>query len=173
MGQPVKSKWQRSLLTIGSCVLLGLIIAVSGTGKLPGQTEFFDVLLRSFWTPTIAKIIVHGLPWAELILGVLLLLRIFPRIAAAVCLPLIFGFMSSNAWAISHGEKFGQCGCFGIFEELFGSMTPWQSLGLDIVMLCLALIIVLFHPTGFLKFQWWFSKQKEKEEESKKEGESK
>lgn len=167
MPLPVQNRWQRLLITVGPCVFLGLIIAVSGTGKLPGQTEFVDVLLGSFWTPTIAKIIAHGLPWVELILGVLLLLGIFPRIAAALCLPFIAGFMASNAWAISHGETFHQCGCFGIFEELFGSMTPWQAMGMDIVMLCLALIIVLFHPSRFFTFQWWFTKQKENEGESK------
>lgn len=163
----LKTRWRRILIIFAPCILLGLIIAVSGAGKLPGQTEFADVLLGSFYTPVIAKMIAHGLPWVELILGVLLVLGIFPRIAAAVCLPLIAGFMANNAWAIRHGTDFGSCGCFGIFEELFGAMTPWQAMGLDIAMLCLALIIILFNPTGFLKFQWWFTKQKEKEGESK------
>ena len=166
MPLPLQKSWQRLLITIGPCIFLGLIIAISGSGKLPGQTEFADVLLGSFYTPVMAKIIAHGLPWVELALGVLLLLGIFPRIVAAVCLPLIAGFMASNIWAISHGETFGSCGCFGIFEELFGSMTPWQAMGLDIVMLGLAIIIVFFHPSRFFKFQWWFTKQKGPEGES-------
>jgi len=75
-------------------------------------------------------------------------------------LPLIAGFMTSNIWAISHGEVFESCGCFGIFAEIFGAMTPWQALGLDIILLFLALIIILFHPAGFLTFRWWFTKPK-------------
>ena len=161
-----KTRWQRILLVFAPCILLGLILAVSGAGKLPGQTEFADVLLGTFYTPTMAKIIAHGLPWVELALGVLLVLGIFPRIVAVLCLPLIAGFIANNAWAIINSRDFGSCGCFGIFEELFGSMTPWQAMGLDIVMLGLAIIIVFFHPSRFFKFQWWFTKQKGPEGES-------
>lgn len=156
----LKTRRQRVLIVIVPCVFLGLMLLVAGAGKLPGQTEFIDALLGSFWTPTVANLIGHGLPWVEVILGALLLLGVFPRITAAVSLPLIAGFMANNAWAISQGKEFGQCGCFGILEELFGAMTPWQAMGLDIVLIFFALIIILFHPAGFLTFQWWFTKRK-------------
>jgi uncharacterized membrane protein YphA (DoxX/SURF4 family) len=138
------------------------IAGVDATGgcEFPGQTEFVDALLGPLWTSTTAFIISDILPWIEVVLGVVLLLGIFPRIAAVLCLPLIVGFMASNIWAISHGETFGSCGCFGIWEKLFGGMTPLQALGIDIVLLCFALVIILSHPAGFLSFQSWFAKRK-------------
>ena len=168
-----KTRRRRILLIYAPCILLGLMLVIAGIGKLPGlsdklgafpgQTEFIDALLGPLWTSTVAFFISDILPWIEVVLGIALLLGIFPRIAAILSLPLTAGFMASNAWAISHGEMFGSCGCFGIFEKLFGNTTPLQALGIDIALLCFALIIILFHPTGFLKFQWWFTKRKETE----------
>lgn len=163
MKQQAKSRWQRVLMTLGPCLFLGLVLLAAGSGKLPGQAEFIDTLLGSFWTPTVAYLIGYCLPWAEVILGAVLLLGVFPRIAAALSLPLVAGFMANNSWALSQGmEQFPLCGhCFGIWEELLGTISPLQALGLDIVLLCLALIILLFHPGGFLSFQSWFTKRKE------------
>jgi uncharacterized membrane protein YphA (DoxX/SURF4 family) len=145
---------------LGSSIFLGLALLVSGIGKIPGQTEFIDVLLQSFWTPGVAYFIGYCLPWVEAILGVALVIGVFPRIAAGLCLPIIAGFMANNSWAISQGKEFGQCGCFGILEGLFGTMTPVQALGLDIVLFVLALIILLFHRGSFFDFRPWFIKRK-------------
>ena len=161
--QQVKSKWQRALVALGPSVFLGLVLLAAGSGKLPGQTEFTDTLLGSFWTPPVAYLIGYCLPWIEVILGVLLLLGVFPRIAAALCLPITAGFIANNAWALSQGmEQFPQCAeCFGIWERLLGTISPLQALYLDIVLFGLALIILLLHPSGFLSFQPWFIKRKE------------
>ena len=115
--------------------------------------------------PTIAYLIVHCLPWAEIALGALLLLGMFPRIASVLCLPLIAGFMASNSWALSQGiEQFPTCAhCFGKWEELLGAMSPLQALCFDIVLFGLALVILLFHPSGFLNFRPGFIKRKKEE----------
>jgi len=162
MKRQIENRWQRVFIILGPSVFLGLVLLASGSGKLPGQAEFIDALLGSFWTPPVAYLIGYCLPWVELILGVFLLLGVFPRIVAALCLPLIAGFMANNAWALSQGmEQFPQCGdCFGIWEKLFGALSPLQALYLDIVLFCLALIILLFHPSGFLSFRPWFIKRK-------------
>ncbi len=152
----------RDRVALVSTILLGITLLVAGSGKVPGQTEFIDILLGSFWTPTLAYFIGYFLPWIEIILGVLLLLGVYSRIAAALCLPLIAGFIVNNSWALSQGmEQFPQCGyCFGIWEELLGTISPLQSLYIDIVLLCLALIILLFYPRNFLSFRPWFIKPK-------------
>ena len=167
MKQPLKTGWQRNLVVFGPSIFLGLALLASGSGKIfgqtiSGQTEFIDILLQSFWTPTMAYLISYCLPWAEIALGVLLLLGVFSRIAAALCLPLTFGFMASNAWALSQGiEQFPACAyCFGKWEELLGVMSPLQALCFDIVLFCLAIVILLFHPSGFLNFRPWFVKRR-------------
>jgi uncharacterized membrane protein YphA (DoxX/SURF4 family) len=150
-------------VVIGSAILLGLILLVSGTGKLPGQTEFADALLKSLWTPPVAYFIAHYLPWIETALGVFLVLGVFPRIVAALCLPLTAGFLANNSWALAHGvEKFPECAdCFGIWEEFFGRLPPLGALILDIILLCLALIVLVLHRESFLAFRPWFIRRKE------------
>lgn len=161
-----KGNWRRDLIALGPSTYLGLILVMSGVGKIlgetiPGQTEFVDLLLKSLWTPTMAYLIADVLPVGEIILGVLLILGIFTRITAGLCLPLIIGFMASNAVAISRGmEEFPSCGCFGVWEELFGMVTPMQAMVLDVVLLLLAVVILVFHPSGFLHFRPWFIKKK-------------
>jgi len=150
------------VVTFGSAMFLGLSLVAAGTGKLPGQAEFVDVLLRSFWTPGFAYFIGYGLPWLEIVLGALLLLGLFPRIAAVLCLPLLAGFIANNAWALNQGlEQFPQCGnCFGIWEEFFGALSPVQALCIDILLLIAALLIIFLHREGFLTFRPWFIKRR-------------
>jgi len=150
-----RSKWQEYLITLGPRIFVGVFFVVSGIGKLPGQTEFIDVLMGSFWTPFMANLIGRCLPWAELVLGLVLLVGIFPRIAAALCIPLTLGFTVSNCAALAQGiTEFSTCGyCLGRFEELFGALSPVQALVIDILLLFCAIIILLFHPGRFREFR--------------------
>jgi hypothetical protein len=86
-------------------------------------------------------------------------LRIWPRLFAAILLPLITAFIVNNAWYISQGKmKFTSCECFGIWEKLFGELTHLQSLSLDIVLFALALTVIFAHPGGFLSSPPWLAK---------------
>ena len=146
----------------GSAILLGLTLLISGTGKVPGQTEFIDALLRSLWTPAVAYFVGYLLPWVEIALGALLLLGIFPRLVAVICLPLTAGFMGNNIWALLNDVgEFPECAsCFGVWEEYFGSLSPMGALVLDVVLFCLALLILVLHREGFFEFRPWFIKRK-------------
>jgi uncharacterized membrane protein YphA (DoxX/SURF4 family) len=154
----------RYWIVVGSAMLVGLTFLVSGTAKLPGQTEFADALLKSFWTPTVAYFISHYLPWIEICLGIFLLLGIFPRIAATLCISLILGFIANNSWALNNSiDKFPECAyCFGILEEFLGTLSPLGALILDIVLLYLALVVLLLHQEDFSTFRPWFIKRKKK-----------
>ena len=145
-----------------SSILLGLTLLTSGTGKVPGQTEFIDALLNTLWTPAVAYFVGYLLPWAEIVMGVLLLLGIYPRIVAALCLPLTAGFAGNNIWALLNGvEEFPECMyCFGIWEEFFGALSPTDALIVDVVLFCLALLILVLHRESFLEFRPWFIKRR-------------
>jgi len=159
-GLVTKGDWRRDLIALGPTTFVGLTLFISGVGKIPGQTEFVDLLLKSLWTPTMAYLIGHVLPVGEIILGLLLVFGIFPRIAAGLCLPLLIGFMANNSVAMSRGmEEFPSCGCFGVWETLFGIVTPMQAMVLDVLLLMLAVIILVFHPTGLLHFRPWLIKK--------------
>ena len=161
MAPPGRNHGRRSVVggaVIAAAVLLGLILIIAGVGKIPGQTEFSDAVLGSFWTPTLAKLIVHVLPWFEVALGVLLVLGVFPRIVAAVTIPITLGFMANNGYALVQGvEEFPECAsCFGFFEQYFGSLSPRGALIFDVILLGLAVFILVRHRDGFFTFRFWF-----------------
>jgi uncharacterized membrane protein YphA (DoxX/SURF4 family) len=162
----------RSIVSLVASILLGLILLIAGSGKafgfgeMPGQTmQFIGAILPDAWlTPGVAYFIgdiffPYIIPWTELCLSILLLLRIWPRLIAAISLPLIVGFMANNLWFISHGKtRFTSCECFGIWEKMFGTLTHMQSFSLDIVLFALALTIIFVHPGGFLSSPPWLAK---------------
>jgi len=162
----------RSIVSLVAGILLGLTFLISGSGKvfgfgeMPGQTmQFIGAILPDAWlTPGLAYFIgdiffPYIIPWIELCLGILLLLSIWPRLCAAISLPLIAAFIANNSWYISQGKmKFTSCECFGIWEEMFGTLTHVQSLSLDIVLLALALTVIFVHPGGFLSSPPWLTK---------------
>lgn len=152
-------------LVVGSAIIIGLTMLVSGTGKLPGQTEFIDALLKSFWTPSIAYFIGYCLPWVETGLGVLLLIGVLPRIAAALCIPLTAGFIANNFWAIANSiENFPECAsCFGIWEKWLGSLSSTGALMFDIVLLFLALNVLACYREGLLTIKPWFIIRKKRQ----------
>jgi uncharacterized membrane protein YphA (DoxX/SURF4 family) len=162
----------RSIVSLVAGILLGLILLIAGSGKafgfgeMPGQTMQFigAILPNSLLTPGVAYFIgdvffPYIIPWTELCLGILLLLRIWPRLFATISLPLTAAFIANNSWYISQGKtRFTSCECFGIWEEMFGTLTHVQSLSLDIVLLALALTIIFVHPGGFLSSPPWLAK---------------
>jgi uncharacterized membrane protein YphA (DoxX/SURF4 family) len=164
-----KNKLIRNRVTLAAAILLGLIFIVSGSGKLfgfgeiPGHTVEFiglivpDALLTPGFVHFIYDILIpHILPWAEFLLGILLLIGFLPRIIAILCLLLAALFMGNNSWAISQGmDKYSSCECFGIWEEIFGGLTPLQSLGVDIGLFILALIIIVLYPASFVTSREW------------------
>jgi peroxiredoxin/uncharacterized membrane protein YphA (DoxX/SURF4 family) len=148
-------------------LLIGFTFVASGTGKLfgdmetPAQIMAFinamipEALLTPLFIDFVYKILVPVVfPWAELILGIALLIGLMPRLAAALSLPLIAAFMATNIWTIATGE-YSQCAsCFGIWEKIFGYLTPYQSLGIDIILGLLALCVIFLQPGRFLSNRW-------------------
>jgi len=165
-------KQTRAIISLVAGIIVGLTLIIAGMGKaigfgeVPGQTiEFIgDILPKAFINPTTVFLIFeifipYILPGVEMILGIFLLIGFVPRLAAVICLPLTLAFMSNNIWSISQGlDKFPECVCFGIWEKLFGGLTPVQALGYDIGLFVLALVIILVHPGRFLSSREWLTK---------------
>ena len=162
----------RFIISLIASIIAGIILAFAGLGKLlgvgemPGQTmQFLSYILPDFlFTPEIAQFIgsvflPYIIPALELLIGICLLLGIWPRFWAILCLLLATVFMADNFWLISIGmHQFPSCECFGIWEEMFGTLTPLQSLCIDIGLFILALIIIILHPGGFFSSPNWATK---------------
>lgn len=161
----------RSVISIVACILIGLTLIFAGGGKLanlgqiPGQTEFLDRFIPDFlMTPEFARFVgMIFIPWilpiAEILIGIALIIGIWPRLIALLFLPLVLGFMANNSYMIATGvDKYPTCECFGIWEQWLGGLTPLQSMYYDIILLILAVIIIVLHPGPFLSHQFWINK---------------
>jgi uncharacterized membrane protein YphA (DoxX/SURF4 family) len=140
---------KRYVIGLIACILLGLTLLASGIGKLfvnlPNETEFIQQLSPIFMMSSeMASMFAYTLPWVEILAGLLLLLQVFPALVATfICVPLTIGFMTNNIWMISQGAVYEKCNyCFGQLEVMLGSLTPLQSLCIDVVMFGLACLIV-------------------------------
>jgi uncharacterized membrane protein YphA (DoxX/SURF4 family) len=160
----------RNIIAIIACVVLGGIFLFAGIGKLleigqmPGQTEYLDKLIPDFlFTPQLAQFIgsigiPYILPIGETILGLLLLAGLWVKLDAIAVLLLSSAFTYQNSWMISNGiDKFPDCTCFGVWETIFGVVSPAVSLRIDIVMFLLALVIIFVQPGGILTSQYWWN----------------
>jgi uncharacterized membrane protein YphA (DoxX/SURF4 family) len=167
--EKVSKSSPRFIISLIACILIGLTFVLSGSGKLiafgeiPGQTaEFIGYVLPDAWLTTTTVFIIYDIfiPWilpiAEMALGILLLVGFMPRLIAIICVPLTWLLMANNAFSISIGlSEYASCDCFGIWEQIFGTLSPVQSLCYDIVLFALALVIIFVFPGGILQSQRW------------------
>jgi uncharacterized membrane protein YphA (DoxX/SURF4 family) len=171
-----KQPMVRSVISIVACLLIGLTLIFAGGGKLanlgqiPGQTEFLDRFIPDFlMTPEFARFIgLVVIPWIlpafEVILGLLLVIGLWPRFMAILVLPMVLGFMANNSYMISQGlDQYPECECFGVWEQLFGGLTPIQSMYYDVALFILAVIIIIVHPGSFFAHQFWINKMRSRD----------
>jgi len=161
----------RSVTIWIACSIVGLVLLAGGTGKLfgygelPGQSiEFLNVIIPDWMgTPAfyafIGEILFpYVLPLIEVFLAIALIIGFVPRLMATITLPLSAAFLANNVWAISQGtNKFPDCACFGIWEEMFGVLTPFQSMFIDIGLIILAIVIIVVYPGKYLASRSWLS----------------
>jgi len=170
MSQGASEKKKRAFATLSliAAIIIGLTFLLSGTGKIAGfedtpaqVVDFITSIVPEFFlTPlTVAflyKVLIpYVIPWLELILGVLLVIGFMPRLIAIFCLPLLLAFMGTNIWSIVQGGYTTCASCFGIWERIFGSLTPVQSLLYDIVLFVFALLIIILYQGKLLSSRKW------------------
>jgi len=127
-------------------VVLGSIFIAASIGKLSHQDEFVSVVTSYGLLPdSLARLYASVLPWAELIIGCLLVIGLFSRFASAMSIPLITSFLVANTYGLFHSVE-GTCG--GCFGQLL-PMSQSIALVIDAVMLLIALRL-LFHKPEFL-----------------------
>jgi uncharacterized membrane protein YphA (DoxX/SURF4 family) len=160
------------IVSLVACIIIGITFLASGSGKamgfgeVPGQTVEFigEMMPKAFVTPVTIFLIYDVFipfvfPAVELLLGIFLIVGFMPRLMAIICIPLSMALMTNNIWSISQGmDKFPQCVCFGVWEKIFGGLTPVQALSYDIGLFILALLIIFLHPGGILSSREWLIK---------------
>ena len=135
---------------IGFRLLLGLIFFASGISKLQAP-EAFTTLVTTYHLLPYPLGLAYGylVPWVELIAGVFLIIGIFVRFASAVSILLTLSFVIASFFRIVAGTT-GDCGCFGDIL----SLTLYQSLGLDSIMLLLAAPVIWWWKCATSSLMW-------------------
>ncbi len=128
-------------------IAIGVVFIVSGAGKLPELAEFVDEVKGADVLPdALASVYGHALPFVEIVIGVLLVLGLFTRFAAAIGGLSSISFMIGNGFRIHRGY-YGDCECFGTIAAL--QFSTWNALTIDCVML-IAAIQIMVHKGEFL-----------------------
>ena len=143
-------------------ILLALVFLASGVGKLMGQSAFLLTLSTWLISDSIAELLASGLPWVELVLGLCLLVGIFPQIVSGLSTLLVAAFAIHNGWMIGQGLGYEPCHCLGVLDQLFGgSLSTYTSLYVDIVLIILALAVYFCYPGRLLNVRPWFMRWRE------------
>jgi uncharacterized membrane protein YphA (DoxX/SURF4 family) len=159
----------RTIISLIACIFVGITFLISGSGKLlafgqlPGQTaDFLGYMLPKAWITSVSIFFIYEvlmpyiIPALELALGIFLIIGFMPRLMAVVTALMTVLFMTNNIWSISQGTTaYEHCACFGIWGDIFGTLSPAQSLGYDIVLFALALVIIIITPLRFFKSWNW------------------
>ena len=128
-------------------IALGVVFIISGAGKLPELAEFVQEVEDAAVLPhALATVYGNALPLVEIVIGVLLILGLFTRFAAAIGGLLSISFMVGNSFRIHRG-LYGECGCFGAIASL--QFSTWEALIIDCVLLVMV-IQILVHKGEFL-----------------------
>ena len=151
----------RYWVAFGGSIVLAVIFIAAGVGKLMGLSAFLLSLSTWFVNENIAVLMANGLPWVELVLGLCLLVGIFPQIAAGVTALLAAAFAMHNGWMIGQGLGYEPCHCLGVLEQLMGEMSTVTSLYVDIGLIVLALAVYFCYPGGLLNTRPWFFRWRE------------
>ena len=160
-----------TIVCLASRYIIGLTFLLSSTGKVFGFEETSSQIIDfiSYITPDVLLtpatvfflfdiFIPYIFPWVEFILACFLIIGLIPRLTAVLCLPVILAFIGTNIWAIVAGGYTTCANCFGMWEQVFGSLTPVQALIYDSIILVLAIIIIIAYKGHFLASDKWLVK---------------
>jgi putative oxidoreductase len=127
-------------------VAIGGIFIVAGASKVGNAAQFAAQIAGFRLLPegVIAPLAVM-LPYWEILLGVLVILGLFTRVAAWIAVLLLALFDLAIASAVVRGMSVS-CGCFGPNDA---TVTTWAEVARDAVFVALALIVAL-RPPGAL-----------------------
>jgi uncharacterized membrane protein YphA (DoxX/SURF4 family) len=131
--------------------ILAIILIGAALAKLraPGRDQFADAIENYRVLPSrLVRPVTAGLPWLELMLGVMLCLGVMLVAAAACAALLLAAFGVAVGWHVSHGRRFA-CGCGS------GEMISWTLAVRDLLLSGIAAAIALGPSGGLAIWPGW------------------
>lgn len=105
-----------------SRVILAAVLLLAGILKLQDNTALFETVAYITWIPVWLKLwMVDLLPYAEILLAALLLIRWQEKFVLPVVGLIFLGFLGFAIYGTATGME-GDCGCFGeMMDSSFGA----------------------------------------------------
>ena len=119
---------------LGARIILGLLLIIAGYFKILDNSALFQSVAYITWLPVWSKsFIIDTLPYVEILVGALLILKInlLDKAIVPVAALIYLSFFIFAIYGLSAGIE-GDCGCFGdpesgsILATLLGSEFGWQ-----------------------------------------------
>lgn len=109
------------ILQWSSRIILAGVLILAGILKIQDNSALFESVAYITWLPVWLKLwVVDLLPWVEILLAGLLLIRWKEKYVLPVVVLIFFGFLGYAIYGTVTGLE-GDCGCFGdLMDSSFG-----------------------------------------------------
>jgi uncharacterized membrane protein YphA (DoxX/SURF4 family) len=126
-------------VTLGLRIALGAILVYSAWSKLKDSWALFAMAVDSYQVLPLwgVRWVARTLPWVELLIGVLLIVGRWMRVATVACSILLLVFFGLMVRAHLKGMEIN-CGCFGPGEAI-----SWRTLLRDGAMVAGSLLLTV------------------------------
>jgi len=104
--------------------LLGVVFVYASLGKIADPAGFARIVYQ--WQvlgPVASNVVAVTLPWVELVAGLLLIVGIWKRDAAAVVAVLLVVFIVAAVFVLARGIDVDNCGCTSVAAA--GAAPSW------------------------------------------------
>jgi uncharacterized membrane protein YphA (DoxX/SURF4 family) len=133
-------------------LILGVVMFVAGALKVTNlSSSVLAVRAYKLLQYDVAAVVGYALPLVEMTIGLLLIVGVFTRVAAAINGVLMVAFIFGISWAWGHGYSL-DCGCFGGGGQIEAAKAlaayPWE-IARDIGLLALAVWLVVRPTTPY------------------------
>ena len=143
------------VVSFAARVLLGAVLLVAGAVKIPDAAGSVRAVRAYDLLPeVVVPALGYALPVIEVVCGVLLLLGVFTRAAAALGAILMVAFVIGIASAWARGLQI-DCGCFGGggFQADAASQYPWE-IARDVALAACAIVVMVVPSLWRLESLW-------------------
>jgi uncharacterized membrane protein YphA (DoxX/SURF4 family) len=144
-GAPASASWRgiawQDWVGLAARLILGVVMVVAGALKVTNlPSSVLAVRAYKLLQYDFAAVVGYALPLVEITIGLLLIVGVFTRVAAAINGLMMVAFIFGISWEWAHGYSL-DCGCFGGGGEIERAKAlasyPWE-IARDVGLLALA-----------------------------------
>jgi len=137
-------------------LLVGGMLVLAGVLKLKAGSRWFlqQILAYQLVKERMAWLLARGLPWAEIVCGVLLIVGLLTPLVAVVSFALLWGFTAAVVSTFLRGKPV-DCGCFGRVTNPQTQKARWTVAYRNLTLMALLIVVYSFAPV--LAVDSWLS----------------